>query len=417
MALLIASACSQGDDPGQQRVTATGVIETLPAGPQPTPLPTTVRGTASLPPTLSPSPVPTVTPVVKTQTPTRPTRSPELVIVLPELAPDRVEISQCRISGDLAKSGVSRQGTAPAPTVTPVPTDRSRPRELVEKELAEFRVEAVPAVVALSKFNSAFQNVWPHADTAEKQAAQLHIFGNRLAQLCSATSQLEIPPEVFSEAVGLGDSIRARHAWTGAAFDELFCCGDAHTDFLDVGLALTNAAIIVSTSNLTKLLDDLSINGQVDSERSISSERFGLTMVIGNDAVVVRNTVDMLVMFTEEPEIPDSGSLGPGTWYDGTAIRIRRLRNGFELSASLAITEYESLIARIGELNRDRDLDVAELNGIRLSYVSLADSWNGSVTVFVKDGFTYFVESLCRQSEPDVCESVRVSVESIRLQK
>lgn len=337
------------------------------------------------------------------------------MILLAELAIDRVQIVPCRISGDLAKNGFSGQGTAPAPTITPVPTDGSRQRDLIEKELSEFRVEVAPVVAALSNFDSAFQNGWPHADTAEKQAAQLHIFGNRLAQLCLAMSQLKIPPEVLGEAVGLGESIRARQAWTGVAVDELLCCGDAHTEFMDVGLVNTVAAIVESISSLSKLLDEYLVSGEVDSARSIDNGRFGLTMAIGNDAVVVRNSVDMLVMFAVDSEILDPGSLGIENWDDGTAIRIRRLRNGSEISVSEAIAEYESLIARFGAPSRDDDRDVPELNGIRISYPPLAGSWTGSVTVFVKDGFTYFVESMCRQSELGLCESVRASAESLRL--
>jgi len=298
-----------------------------------------------------------------------------------------------------------------------VPNAGSRDPDVVVKELTAFRVEANPVAAALSKINSAFQILWPLADSVEKQAAQLHIFGNRLAQLCSATSHLKIPQEVFGQTVALGDSVRARHAWTGVALDELLCCGDARTQFMDVGLVLTDEAIEDSITNLAKRLDEHLLSGGDDSRRRLTSERFGLALTIDRDAVVVRNTTDVVVMFVDETENIESDSVGPGAWVDGPAIRIRRLRNGSELSVAQAITENEGLITRIGALNLGSVEDVPELSGVRYSYLPLEDRWIGGITIFVIDGFTYFVESLCRSDDPYVCELVQTTVDSIELLK
>ena len=424
LALLGVGSCFRGDDPTQESATATVVTGTLTPEIQasatvfqPTPSATAVMPTPTrLPaPSSSPSPTANAIVVVPTLTPVPPTPTP--VVILPELALDLAEINQCRISGDLAKSGFSGQGTAPAPTVTPVPKDRSRDVDLVAEELAAFRVEVDPIATALNKFNGAFHDAWSYADTAEKQAAQLHVFGNRLAQLCLAASQLKFPPEAIGETIGLGESIRARHAWIGVAFDELQLNGDARTEFMDIGLALTNSAIVKSTSGLNDLLAQYLTGSKIDSNRTVINERFGLKMTIGPDDVIARNTVDLLVTFNTDFEILEPSSLGPESWREGAAIRIRRLRNGSEMSVSQAIEMYGSLLARIGEVNRDLDRDVPGLNGIQLSYRSLADSWGGSVIVFVRDDFTYFVESLCPRSEPGLCETVEASVNSIQLLK
>lgn len=408
LVLLIIVACSGAGDSVQENPTTAIAVETLSGEHQPTPSP--------LPLTPTPSDIPAVVaPTVATQPiSTRPisTNTPE--IDLPDLALSDTHIEQCRITGDLGKNGVSGQGTAPAPTPTPIRTADSRPAYVVLSELSEFRVEVTPVTDALLGYNAAFQSMWPHADTVEEQAAQLHVFGNRLAQLCSAMSQPSIPPEVFGEVAGLGDSIRARHAWTALALDELICCGDAHTAFLDIGLNSTSLAIERTASMVTEFLDGQLAKSEPDSERSITSDRFGLTMVIGSDAILVRNTVDVLIALVEPSEILNPKSLGPEPWIDGTALRIRRLRNISELSAEQAIIEYAGLLSRFGEVQRTNELDIPEVDEIQLAYPQLSDGWSGSVTVFVAGGNTYLVELMCHQSEPDSCGSAGATVESIR---
>jgi len=408
--LLIASACTPANDPDQPGATTPVVVETLPTETLPTQVSPVVPSTTNSPPVISPTSTPVDTPETEVEKPTQPVPTPTPEIILAELAPGSVSISQCRISGDLELTGFSRTGTAPAPTPSPVSADSGPQEDLV----SELRAEVDPIIAALIGFNTALHNAWPYADTAEKRAAQLHIFGNRLAQLCSAMSLLTVPNDAFDKVAELAESMRARHTWVMAVVDELTCCSDARTDGLDVDQTSSYLAIVASTTELNDFFDNYLGNRNVDSERSIVNKRFGLTMLLGNHPVVVRNTVDFLVIFAEDSKILGAYSLGPDGWNDGTSIRIRRLRNRTEFSVPEAITQYENLLTRFGDPNPDNYMDVPMLNGIRIPYPPFENSWSGSVTVFVEDGFTYFVESMCRPGEPDLCEFVDASIDSIR---
>ena len=410
--LLMASACSQGVESSPERSTATATVAVRSQNSQPPSTPG-VSVATPMPGTSEPGLLPTATTTQIAKS--TPTATPTPTLDLPAMSLDAVNIRSCRISGDLGNSGAPRHGTAAAPTPTPVPTDGSRDLDVVREEMTEYRLELHPIAVVLSDLDDVFQDAWPHAGTIEMQASQLHVFGNRLAQLCSAASQPTVPPEAIGAAVGLGEAIRAMHAWTLFAVDELVCCGDSHTSFVDAGLTANSAAIERAHSSLDELFDGYQSTGNDDSPRVVTNERLGLSMTIAPEAILVRNTIDILVTFVEPSEFLDPASLGPQNWTDGTAIRIRRLRNRSELTVDQAIHEYEGFLTQYGDVTRSNVLNIPQLGEIQLMYSQLDDSWYGSVMVFVSGGFTYLVESMCSPFDPIICDSIDDSVESIRL--
>ena len=130
--LVVLSACSNSGEPSVEP-SATGiVIESVSSGVSPT---TTA---------LSPSPTITIeqvapnSSVVVLPTPTASdTRVPsEAALAL--LAVSDVHLERCRIYGDLNQVGLSGQGTASAPTPTPVSEGKPRSIEIVRAELQGF---------------------------------------------------------------------------------------------------------------------------------------------------------------------------------------------------------------------------------------------------------------------------------------
>jgi len=333
---------------------------------------------------------------------------------LPQLPIADVNISDCRLSGNLRAFGGSGQGSAPAPTSTPLPIDSSRDDELVRLEITEYRNEMTPVLELLIGFHGKFRETWPDAVTPEQQAAQLHVIGNRLAQLCSAASQVSIPPEISGEGFGLGQAIRATHAWVNLANNELVCCNDAKIDSMDVGFVLTTAEIDWATAVIYEIFRDYEITSEIPGERTLVAEKFGFEMTIDKSAVIMRNSIDLLVIYPKEFEVLEPASLGPKAWNSGAGLRVRRLRNTSELSVEQAVDEYESLIALLGDPVRIVGMDITDYDEIRLSIPNLEDDWIAEILVFVSDGFTYFIESLCRAENSTVCEQVERSVESLR---
>jgi hypothetical protein len=405
---LVVAACSNDKEPAIVDVTTVDPVATT----TPESLPTIVKTTATVSPT-----TPTVIPTLKANTDLTPTSTSVVEFDLPVIDLAAARIDQCRFSGDLAQNGSSGHGTAPAPTPTPVSSMVDRPMAIVLAELAVYRFEVGSTVDSAIDLNESFRRAWSSTDTPEKQAAQLYVFGNRLAQLCSAISQPSIPPEVIGEAVGMAESIRARHAWVSLALEEVMCCGDAHTDFLNVGLNPTSLAIEISTSNLGKFLDDRLAGARSDSAREIISDRFGLSISIPSEALLIRNMVDLLVVIIEPTEILNPEDIGPNSkWTDGTALRIRRIRNRSELSAEQAVVEYEGIFSRFGQAEISTGLDIPNVDDIQLTYPLSEESWVGSVSVFVNDGYTYLAEFMCGEANPESCDALRYTIESIQVQ-
>jgi hypothetical protein len=265
----------------------------------------------------------------------------------------------------------------------------------------------------LDEYSMAMHAGWPHADATEQQAAQLHVFGNRLGQLCAAASLISVPPEILGQAVGLGESLRISHAWTMLALEELNCCGSAQTEYFDIGYNSTSFESVRAAAALELALKEYSGSSGGSSERVVEIERFGLQLTIDDAAIIVRNSVDVAVVFAESQEILYPSSLGPEPWRFGTGIRIKRLRNSSELSVEQAVVEYEGLLTRFGDVERASEIVLKVVDEIQFETAVLEHGWVGSTIVFVRDGFTYFVESMCRPEFADQCESVERSIKSI----
>ena len=378
--------------------------------------PTSTASTPYVTPTVSSTVIvtatanPPATPV-ETASPT-PTAMP--TVALPDLSLADVNLGICRLSGDLLVGGERRRGTAAAPTPTPKPPDSSRDTELVSQEAGAYRKEINGVLVGLGDYSEAMQFGWAHSSTTERQAAQLHVFGNRLAQMCAAASMVPVPPEVLGEAIRLGESLRISHAWTVLAVDELNCCGTAKTEFMDVGYTSTSIELVSATIALDLALAKYAGSSESYPARILESERFGLQMDIDETAVLLRNSVDLAVGFPNGQKFLDPASLGPGIWTIGSGFRIRRIRNGVELTVEEAIFEYEGLIGRFGEPSPTGNNVLSMLDAVQFAASALEHGWIASITVFVRDGFTYLIESMCHPDFEEQCERVTRSIDSIR---
>jgi hypothetical protein len=197
------------------------------------------------------------------------------------------------------------------------------------------------------------------------------------------------------------------------ALEELNCCGSAQTEFFDIGYNSTSFESVRASVAVERALKEYSGSTGGSSDRVVEIERFGLQMPIDNAAIVVRNSVDVAVVFAEKLEFLDPSSMGPDPWTFGTGIRIRRLRNSSEISVEQAVVDYEGLLTRYGEVERANEIVLTWTDEIQFVTDVLEHGWVGSTIVFVLDGFTYFVESMCRPEFSDQCGSVERSIKSI----
>lgn len=387
------------------------------------PEPTAVDGSTTPSPISGPSPTVTFTPTsvltggvpLNTSVPATQVPTPVPNVVLPKYVNEGLGIEGCQITGDLGKSGYSNQGTAPAPSPAPAASMGERDPVVVQRELSAYRLEMDPIAAELVIYNDLFSAVWELARTEDTQAAQLFTFGNRLAQLCNAISQISIPLEIFPETAGIGEAIRTRYSWVTLAIEELQCCSTAHSEFLKVGFISTDKLVNESTSTLAAVLESFAVLEDVVSDRPLENEILLVDLTIPNEAIVVRNSISIVIGFGIDAEVLDPVSLGPDSWIAGNAVQIRRIRNRDGLTVAEVAESNQSLLTRYGEVVAVDGPYIAGVDELNFRLVGLDSGWGGSVTIYVHAGFIYIVESMCNADLVGECDSVDKTIASLKV--
>ena len=411
LVLLASVACSSGDE--QPSVLLSSTVEPVKSvKPATTSTIAPIESATAVHPTVEISGTHEATVESPTQHPTS-----ESAGQLSGMAVSDVDIAKCRIGGEIAKTitGTSEQGTAPAPTPTPLPADGSRDISLIRSELSNLYPKLDPILISLNRHNVAFKSFWAETGTVDEQAGQLHTFGNLLSQLCSAISLVDVPYEVTGELVGVAEALRVRHAWMNVALEELLCCESAHTEFLDVGRRATGKLVESSAENVRAAIDGYLNQPIVSTDRLVENSRFQMSILTATDAVVVRNGLDILISIPDEADVLDPASLGAGRWLFGSALHIKRLRNNLPVTVEEAAESYAGIINRDGGAVPADSLDVQGVDTISYKLSVLGEDWDESISIFVSNGFTYFIEIKCRNDIADQCESVVRTAKSIKL--
>jgi hypothetical protein len=282
----------------------------------------------------------------------------------------------------------------------------------VRRETSEVRQHVDPISTAVLIYSRGFEEAWPNLDTPSDQAEHLHVLGNRLAQLCAAVSQIDIPPESLTQISSLAESIRARHAWTILTLEQLLKYGDGRSEFTDVGRLLTFQRIEDTTASLDSFFTDGQID-EVAKNRTVTSDQLGLTFEIVSGDVVIRNGIDLFISLVDAPAVFEFDSLGPDGWDEGAAVRVRRLRNRSDISLDQAGIDNAGLINRYGSVTRIESINIPELDSVEYSY-QFSEPWFGSVIVFISANYTYMVDSVCQNIGVENCERTKSIVESLR---
>lgn len=360
----------------------------------------------------SPKPISTST-VEPTTTPTpsvAPTRSSG--VKLPAYAIEDVDIGSCRLTGRLSASG-ELKGTAPAPTPTAVAKGDDRGSDVVLVEVSEFSRHLLPIMESVEGHQSAFQSNWYWANDTDMQAAQLLVLGSRVSQLCSALNLISVPPEIFNATFNLADSLRVTHNWALTALDELACCGDAHSPFISTGYDSTFDLLTHVTDDMRMQLFRIIEGTYIEPGRTVTNDTFGISIKIDQDAILIQNSVFLLAGWSNVSDVLDPDSLGPMNWGNGDALNIKRIRNRSDLTVQDAVVQYEGLLMKFGEISGSRERTVSGMDAIELSYATEEESWQASVILVVHEGFIYFIELMCRPEQPESCDAIQTSIDSI----
>ena len=256
--LLLLAACSSGTNGQVGESTETTGPSTVQATMTPTISPT-------VSPSIRPTTAPTVTPATASATPT-PGQSAGTTVSYPA----------CNGSGT---GGGGSLGTAPGPTPTPAPTIGSRDPAVVSRDISDYMSAAQPIVQYLSRSSAAFNEKWSTGLSTDEQAGLLQMLGSRAAISCGAAALItDVPPEAAGFDALLREGARIRHAWVGAAADQLSCCGTSVNLDTASGNTLTSATLAELVSEIESLLAEY--DAALTGGRSLQDDALGIEITV-----------------------------------------------------------------------------------------------------------------------------------------
>ncbi len=349
----------------------------------------------------SPSPVPTATtpPQVTPEASATPA-SPGIEITLPV----------CVTRGN---AGGGLPGTAPGPTPTPLPEGGRTDSELISREIREYLGIVGPVASHVEDWTVWFETAWADPGSPEEQANALQLFGARLAQACSALfAQSYIPPEALDHQDQLQSAVSGLYSWLGTAALELECCGDSKTN--PVLAAFDTARQMLTDRSVAA--DQLASEYEVEPAEAIefSDAVLGIEFTLGDQWMIAANGLSPVFAAPFSQSRLDISGLGPDSWQNGTAVRVRRLRNPSPIDVETASSRFAGLITQQGSI-ASAELTVVDGHDGLLHRLdpSLAD-WKAAVTVVVVGNFTYFIETGCPGDVPGACAAAETVASSVK---
>ncbi len=312
------------------------------------------------------------------------------------------------------RSGSGPLGTAPAPTPTPLPDAGTRDAKTIASEIIAYLTSASPITHHLVSWNGLFNSKWTEDATPAQQAAALELLGIRAAQACDAVRQItHFPPEVAGFDSQLREAARTRHAWAALALEELRQGGNAFMPFLNTGNDSTSA-LIADLPHAEEDLIRLYGAGRLAHQRLID-EVIGIEMTTEPGWLISADGLNPRLHAPFAFNRPALDGLGPDRWKQGTAVRVRRLRNPEPTDAEAASSRFTSLITQQGSLASVEQATVGGEPALRHVLAPDHPDWNASVTVFVSGDFTYFLETGCPADVEGSCGSVEKVAGSLKL--
>lgn len=322
-----------------------------------------------------------------------------------------INLPLCNTGGQTTSGSL---GTAPAPTPTPVPDGGVRYAALISSEVSEYLSKASPIVDHLRAWNDSFNSKWSIDLEPDRQAHQLQILGIRLTQACSAVAQIaEMPPEVVGFDALLREATRIRHSWVRIAAEQLDCCGNAFTIDIDRGNTETSAVVSSLTAGTATLVQQF--DARPERFGVFKDQAIGIELSIEPGWLVAADGLNPVLYAPFVLNESDIAGLGPDRWMHGTAVRIRRLRNPEAIDAATASSRFTALITQQGNVSSVEQISVDGVPALRHVLSPENANWAATVTVFISNDFTYFVETGCSTDVEGACDSAEMVAASLRL--
>lgn len=317
---------------------------------------------------------------------------------LPEIDPALATISRCRVTRDVYT--LFQRGTAPAPTPTPVPSASSRLPEVIDEEVYRTLEAASAAVLAIRAVEDRFGIDWKAASTPGQRALSITYLGNALGQMCSILNLIPVTPEVEPLMVELMVAVRARHLWVTDRLN-LIQAGDIASSDKDVDGERNSGELDLALAQIIEARERLTAT-DFARQKELNSDVINISVELPVEMFGLRVGLDLVAKYNDYGAPAKVPLMGPDEWGLGQALRVRRIRNRGDFMPDNIVSEYLSLFVHYGDIDLESGPPPGALGDAKFEWLSFDGEWRGEVTLFVRDGFTYFVEYACRTANTAV---------------
>lgn len=297
---------------------------------------------------------------------------------------------------DSSSDGVN-YGTAPGPTVTPVPTSDARNDE--DPELRRRYLSRARSISDnLFAWSEVLAYLWAIDLNPNQQAAALMTMETRLVELCNASRFLDPPESLYGIHSSLQEVVRSRHAWSVLAIDHLGSSGTAQSEFITEGQAATLASVEQLRSKLTEA------GSEHDSEYSgVEFVDFGIVLELPAGWYVLGTERNPVISAPFAMQLADPSGFGPPNWGVGVALRVRRFRNSEQISSEQAADRFVGFVSVLGDLT---ERSLGQLFGRDAVFSHVTDkghSWDFVVITTVVGEYTFVVDYGCPGDREEWC--------------
>ena len=228
--------------------------------------------------------------------------------------------------------------------------------------------------------------------------------GRRLSQPCSALSvaPLTTDGKPFVDAVAANLNVR-RDLLSATA--ELGRDGSADLRSLDVDRIDSSAIVAKLDEELNEIADKAGVTSVESAPFTAVNPLLAISFSAPAGWLMVRNGIDIVLSAPAEQQVYSVRGLGPDAWKLGTALRVRRFRNGQPLELSGAAATLDALYARFGHRVGDQSTSFGGIDGILRIYRDTDRGWNTLVAATVIDDSTYLFELGCPDEVGSGCAS------------
>lgn len=308
----------------------------------------------------------------------------------------------CRPNATASVSGVF--GTVPHPNPQPENGPPVSGQSLGD-DIGLFSYGAKPLLDYVAYFTATADSEWSNARDPQEFARTVFAEGRRLWLACNAIANLSAPAPAESIRAAISNALLARREILAKAAGQIqSSTGDAFQP--DSNRSLSSNDLL----GLTVLLDVFADSAGLPlplmpKPFQIVNSLLQLSIEAPAGSILVRNSIDIVVIAPLNLQENGVMGLGPPGWNMGTAMRIRRVRNGGRADLADVRAVVDVLYSRAGELLPESLIEIDGNDGVLRTYRDRDSRWDTLVAAGAIGEVTYLFTAGCPQTRTSECLS------------